>query len=237
MRLLNILLLLIVRLTASEWAGCILQSDEDKGVVKRDKVTPVCLTIGRDGNWARGEPYSRYSFKPVADEYSRFTVQGSYKSMLSDSQENFSVFASSHKKLSFLRWYSDKEFGIFPRLTAIVDVRDGEVQGIAWDDACVFCDAKRCQENTYTFDGEQVSLAEPTKGCYYTKEECDEIHSKGGDACDLTLHVVWTGTDTNGNFLTSSNKRYSAFNPKQIRDQLSDAINSILPDVDWPWLK
>jgi len=237
MRLLNILLLLIARLTASEWAGCILPSDEDKGVVKSDKVTPVCLTIGGDGNWARGERYSRFSFKPKADEYSRFTVQGSYKSIVSDGQENFSVFASSHKKLSFLRGYFDKVFGIFPHLTAIVDVRDGVVQGIAWDDACVFCDANRCQENTYAFDGDQVTLEEPTKGCYYTKEECDVIHSQGGYDCDLTLHVVWTGTDANGNFLTSSNKRYSAFNPKQIRDYLSDAINSIVPDVDWPWLK
>ena len=76
MKLIYILLLQIARLTASEWAGCILQSNEDKGVVKRDKPTPVCLTIGGDGNWARGESYSRYSFKPLADEYSRFTVQG-----------------------------------------------------------------------------------------------------------------------------------------------------------------
>lgn len=242
MKSLFILSLLTVNSIAleGEWGGCIL--DDDKGVVKRDKATPVCLSIGGDKNWATGVSYNRFSFRPNADEYSRFTIQGSYKSLVQNANKNISVFSSSHKALSFLRRYHDTGFGIFPHLTAIIDVKDGEVQGISWDDACVFCANDRCVENTYGFDGDQVSHRatshkEPSKGCYYTKEECDNIVNRGGDECDLTLHVVWTGTDVNGNYLNSSNQRYSAFNPKQIRDQLADAIKSIIPDVDWDWLK
>ncbi len=59
-----------------EWGGCILKSNEDGGVVKRDKATAVCLSVGEDGDWASGVSYDRFSFKPIADEYSRYTVQG-----------------------------------------------------------------------------------------------------------------------------------------------------------------
>ena len=107
------------------------------------------------------------------------------------------------------------------------------MQGIAWDDACVFCAQNRCIENTFNFNGNPASLSEPTKGCYLTLEQCDTIHEKGGKDCDLTIHVVWTGTDERGKFLTSSNQRFSAFQPKQIQDFFRDSITSLLPSFDF----
>lgn len=38
---------------------------------------------------------------------------------------NITVFASSQTSLSFLRKFYDKEFGVFPYLTAIINVQDG----------------------------------------------------------------------------------------------------------------
>src|SRR5210317_2452400 len=48
------------------------------------------------------------------------------------------IFAMSQAALSFQRRYFDATTNfIFPYLTIIVDVVDGVVRGIAWDDACV----------------------------------------------------------------------------------------------------
>lgn len=107
------------------------------------------------------------------------------------------------------------------------------VQGIAWDDACVFCSNNRCKENTFNFNGSPASLSEPTKGCYLTREQCDKIHSKNGSDCDLTIHLVWTGTDLAGNYLTSSNNRFSSFQPKQIQDFFKDSVRDLIPSFDF----
>jgi hypothetical protein len=99
------------------------------------------------------------------------------------------------------------------------------VKGIAWDDACVFCSETNCKANTYNFAGELQELKENTGGCYWTE-------------CDLNLYVVWTGTDKDGKLLTSSNMRFSLFNPKQVRDSLKDALSNSLDAVDvFGWLK
>jgi hypothetical protein len=195
-----------------------------------------------------------------------------------DFYSNVTAFASSQTSLSFQRKYYDKDVGIFPYLTAIIDVVDGvssvycfglpetfgiecllfpylpvtfldiytrnsinhslrfrhrhvnhlqEVKGIAWDDACVFCGKDKCLENTFDFTGSEALPQEPTKGCVLTLKECKEIHDQGGNTCDLRLYVVWTGTDKNGMYLTSSSKRFSAFSPRQIRDSFKDTLNKI----------
>lgn len=112
------------------------------------------------------------------------------------------------------------------------------MKGIAWDDACVFCSEANCKPNTYNFAGELQELKENTGGCYWTKKECDTIKANNGTECDLNLYVVWTGTDKDGKLLTSSNMRFSLFNPKQIRDSLKDALANSLDAVDvFGWLK
>lgn len=107
------------------------------------------------------------------------------------------------------------------------------MQGIAWDDACIFCGNDRCKQNTYRFDGSPASLREPTKGCYLTKEQCTSIHANKGTDCDLTINVVWTGTDRNGRYLTSSTNRFSAFQPKQIQDYFKDSVTQWIPSFDF----
>ena len=53
---------------------------------------------------------------------------------------NITIHAAAQDMLSFLRVYFDpKESRVFPFLTAVIDVSSGIVQGIAWDNACVFC--------------------------------------------------------------------------------------------------
>ena len=134
-------------------------------------------------------------------------------------------FRLSTNSLSFLRRYYDKDLGlIYPFLTAIIDVKDGVITGISFDDACIFCDSKSCSENTYGFDGELADIKQPTKGCALSKVACDAIHLSGGTQCDLQLYVVWTGTDDDGNVLSSADSRFSNFEPKQLQNRFYDQL-------------
>lgn len=116
---------------------------------------------------------------------------------------------ASQEQFSFLRRYCDFELGrIYPHLTAIIEVEAGIVVGITWDDACVDCASDQCEENTVDFNGLEITQHSSasgqlfTKGCYITQEVCNTIvaqyweYSRTG--CDLTVNVVWTGTDSSG---------------------------------------
>ncbi len=145
------------------------------------------------------------------------------------------IFAASQSALSFQRRYYDATTNfIFPYLTIIVDVVDGVVRGIAWDDACVFCEKRQCIPNTYNFDGTEASseqASQPTNGCYLTKSICEVFQAAKNDICDLKLYVVWTGTDVNGNVLMSSDTRFSAFPPNRVQEKVVGSYDSILSDM------
>ena len=145
------------------------------------------------------------------------------------------IFAASQSALSFQRRYYDATTNfIFPYLTIIVDVVDGVVRGIAWDDACVFCEKRQCIPNTYNFDGTEATseqASQPTNGCYLTKSICEVFQAAKNDICDLKLYVVWTGTDVNGNVLMSSDTRFSAFPPNRVQEKVVGSYDSILGDV------
>ena len=146
---------------------------------------------------------------------------------------NFTIFTSSQQELSFVRQYYDNSTRtVYPFLTAIIDVKDGTVQGITWDDACVFCANSRCDENLFDFNGNRVDQEEsgqPTACCRIELSECEEAFTSGGDTnpCDIVLYVVWTGTASDGRQFLSSGFRFSAF-PKQ---QITDRIDDLLPEV------
>lgn len=141
---------------------------------------------------------------------------------------NLTVHTAAQNMLSFLRVYYDPvEFRIYPFLTAVVDVEGGVVQGLAWDDACVFCSKSRCLENMYNFDGKlasELGVSSPSKGCYFTEEECNKIQAEGGTDCDITLYAVWTGTDADGKSFQSSGNRFSAFPPGRLQDRLLNQL-------------
>jgi hypothetical protein len=139
--------------------------------------------------------------------------------------------------LSFLRVWAQgaadfpdaDQLNVYPHLTAIIDVKDGVVRGITWDDACVFCGGFECEQVTYDYNGNiqnKDTAGQPTGGCPIAQSECVEKQTDGLTDCDLTLHVVWTGTDVDGKSLLSSAFRYSAF-PAQ---ELSDRFTQNLPD-------
>lgn len=115
----------------------------------------------------------------------------------------------------------------------MIDVQNGNVTGISWDDACAFCGPEECKLNTYDFAGNLATEADAGQkvgGCYLTEDECDQAVAEGRSDCDLLLYVVWTGTDSNGKDFKSSAYRFSAFPEKSWVDR----INLNVPQINFP---
>lgn len=132
------------------------------------------------------------------------------------------------------RYYDHTTQRIYPYLTAIIDVQDGIVRGIAWDDACIFCEKAECVPNTYNFDGSVATteqINQPVDGCYFSVQECIGFEADGNDICDLKLFVVWTGTDVNGKVLLSSDSRFSMFPPNRIQENVKGSYNDMIENL------
>lgn len=119
-------------------------------------------------------------------------------------------------------------------MTAIIDVQDGVVLGIAWDDASLFCTKSETERNTFDYAGNAGSsgqFGQPVDGCFITEDECTASYNNGETACDLVLYVVWTGTDSKGNSLQSSAYRFSAFPAQELGDRFSQNLPDF-PSID-----
>lgn len=106
------------------------------------------------------------------------------------------------------------------------------MQGITWDDACVFCTANECEQNTFGFNGvlaTESQAGQPVGGCYITKDECEKLLQEGQTDCDLLLYVVWTGTDSQGREFQSSAYRFSAFPAQSWTDRFSQNLPAFVP--------
>ena len=112
-----------------------------------------------------------------------------------------------------------------------MDVEEGVVRGIAWDDACVFCEKSQCVANTYNFDGSLATsdqINQPVDGCYFSVPDCIVFQKTGNTACDLKLYVVWTGTDVDGKSLLSSDSRFSMFPPNRLQENVQGQVNNMM---------
>ena len=57
-----------------------------------------------------------------------FFIFVAFKSLVQENAgtaQNITVFGSSQQSVSFLRMYYQKNVGVFPYLTAVIDVKDG----------------------------------------------------------------------------------------------------------------
>jgi len=148
---------------------------------------------------------------------------------------NITLGVASQTSLSFLLLYYDATNDlVYPFLTAVISVKDGTITGITWDDACIFCGgfADACKEDTYDFNGNQVyqsTAGQQTKGCYLKASECVTVEGgkgfpAGSNSCDLTVYVVWSGTDSGGKALQSQAYRFSEFPVQELTDALTSSI-------------
>mmetsp|Transcript_8484 Transcript_8484/g.11181 ORF Transcript_8484/g.11181 Transcript_8484/m.11181 type:complete len:263 (-) Transcript_8484:174-962(-) len=211
------------------WTGCGNFGDTAAELTV-GKGSALCLQVGNSLNWVDGANYLRLSFTPEVDQYSRFHVQNSYTDLIRStanapfSQRNLTVSVSSQTKISFLRQYYDVVNDlVYPHLTAIVDVSSGNVRGVTWDDGCMFCSSNECTPVIYNYEGELQSkgqAGQPVGGCPLTSAEC----AVDPTLCDLTLYVVWTGTDSDSLTMQSSASRFSMFPKQDLGDRWADSL-------------
>ena len=166
-----------------------------------------------------------------------FSSNAAYNDLVKNTQgifsgTNITLGVASQKSLSFLRlFYDEYNKKVYPFLTAIISVEKGRVTGITWDNACIFCGGLKeaCEEDTYNFNGQQVTSAEAgqeTKACFLTRDQCDETIKTNPTACDVTLYVVWSGTDAGGKALQSQAYRFSQFPVQELTDRLTQLVPS-----------
>ena len=172
-----------------------------------------------------------FSF-PCSTAYNDLRINKS-NSDFSNPDTSLTVGVGVQTSLSFLRLWAGNS-NVYPHMTVIIDVKDGIVRGITWDDACIFCGGglvgESCDEITYDFNGDlqtQDSAAQPTRGCGTPESDCARRHRESGTDCDLVLYVVWTGTDIDGNAMLSSANRFSAFPAQKLQDRLTQNLPGI----------
>mmetsp|Transcript_40436 Transcript_40436/g.95003 ORF Transcript_40436/g.95003 Transcript_40436/m.95003 type:complete len:244 (-) Transcript_40436:456-1187(-) len=222
-------LLLLLAGARAAYEGCFSPDQAGELLVAGQK-TSVCLLVAGGGSWSQEDfQYGRLLFQPVADDYTHLTVKGSYYTLASNDLDNFGtdiyVHVASQNRYSTQRLYSSRRGEVFPFLTAVVNVDKGEVVSISWDDSCAGCPGnnKRCQENTYSFDGTQFKRDGMfTRGCYLRRQdECTE------KKCGLSVYVVWFGTDKYGQVLDSFHSRLTAFPQHTILDKMNQLTDFI----------
>jgi hypothetical protein len=96
-------------------------------------------------------------------------------------------------------------------MTAIIDVEDGDIQSITWDQGCTFCADSECIDSSFDFAGDAVDNGD--KSCMVNDDDCigGASGEEVGSQCPLQVYVVWTGTDADGNYLRSSELKFSNF--------------------------
>jgi len=225
------------------WNGCVVPGENP--AVRKGQQTSICLVVSSGDDWATVQiPYQRWLWTPIADQFASYTIPKSYQSFVTREnvmQPYVSVHVQSNSTLSFVRrWYDADQNRqlIFPYLTIIVDVFQGNIRGLVWDNGCVYCSktvGNRCMEDTFNFNATPAiqnnqtytnGINEPTKGCWLRKDECDKYTLQDGSnpVCDLKVYATWTGTDANKRVLTSADNRFSAFPMDQVQRTLSAVI-------------
>ena len=118
-------------------------------------------------------------------------------------------------------------FHAFSHLTAVIELEEGEVKRITWDDGCHTCYPDKCEQNSVYMKDGKLTIIQPGEAIYgpYAGENCytsaSDCQKDKSGACDLHIYVVWTGTDKDGRVLQSANLRLSRFQSGSIKSAIN----------------
>lgn len=115
----------------------------------------------------------------------------------------------------------------FRYLTAVINVEKGVVKSISWDDGCLTCLPAACEQNSVVTKNGKVELISETDPVYkaYRGSNCMEtVNSceKEGTNCDLTIFLVWEGSDKKSRVFHSANVRLSRFQSGSLESALNN---------------
>jgi len=121
---------------------------------------------------------------------------------------------------------------VIPVLTAIIQVKNGAVTGVDWDDGCFFCSEGDPECTAYALNSSySVSpTGESSFSCAqsnFTSSCVQETSTPFTNVCDLKLYVVWSGTDSQGNSFASAGLRFSQYRAYGIGSLYNSALSSV----------
>eukprot|EP00903_Cladosiphon_okamuranus_P012007 g11274.t1 len=223
---------------------CVLSTGQTEVTIGEQ--TSVCLVVN-GLEWVVDDTaatfYSQVLILPDADDFSRFSVKGSWNAsaivehdpILTTFGNEVGVHVESMGKFSYQKAFRLRnDLKTFPIHTAVISVDEGEVTGISWDDGCHFCSSSQCQQNTYEYSGELITGDGAGESCYWPDAEClqDGAVDKVSDLCQLTVYVVWTGTDSKGNYFTSFSKRLSMYAGQTVEGLIDNAADTYTDTIE-----
>ena len=210
--------------------------------ILRGKEHHVCFTLNGS---------ERSVFHPKVDEYGRYTYSNRilsptpfhsvvYERVRTNAtspvyvQLSVSSYDASGEKIvtanSVPKLYTGLSHSnhFFTYLTAVINVEKGVVKSISWDDGCLTCFASGCGQNSViTTEGRLHLISESdTRYRAYRGNNCFQVSTdcaEGKKNCDLTIFLVWEGSDKKGRVFHSSNLRLSRFQS----GSLESAINAL----------
>jgi hypothetical protein len=101
---------------------------------------------------------------------------------------------------------------VVPFWTIVLNVDQGTLTSVEFDDDCSLCDTDHC------VDG---NCAQEVTSCS-GQVQYENQFSTTAD-CDFKLYVAWSGTDSDGNYLSSASRRLSQFRRWSIRSAYNSA--------------
>jgi hypothetical protein len=157
----------------------------------------------------------------------------------------FSPYPRIYKRLTYTPSATGVASGdiiTIPVYTAIIQMTNGVVTDIGWDDGCLFCpeNTDECTFNAFSVNASQPIPDQTLRGCRKASVDCypetftNDNAANGtavanatltDSACDLKVFLTWTGTDKNGQFLRSAGKRFSRYRAFGIATAYQSAIN------------
>lgn len=185
---------------------------------------PICVGIGGMDLQEDGSTFKRAGFLVGLDEFSRIEVTDSWAARPGDALvrtfgNDVGIHVEAGGLSSFTKLYRStvNDANVtFPYFTIIVAMDDGLVESLTWDDGCHFCASSSCTDATFKLDG-TPQTTDVNRDCFLTDAACLQ-GSTVSEACLLTVYVVFSGTDSNGISMESSNLRFSRFRQGNLDD-------------------
>jgi len=154
------------------------------------------------------------TFFPTADNFAQMTISNSGSYFRNDT--DVYIFLNIGGHLTEKRYYKQSTLPEFfvGSFSAIVQIVNGLITGIAWDDGCAnLCDNSVCLEGKTC----AIAYSDPSVN------NCNDV-----TACPISVYLAWVGTDAQGTVCNSDSflpSRMSAYSINQVyRDAANIAV-------------
>ena len=138
------------------------------------------------------------------------------------------------------------DIATIPLYTVIIGLSKGVVSTITYDDGCFFCASNGVDCVNTAVDTVRKTLVNDTSDLINCRKSVDycypaataTLNATSTDTnytgvvlpespCDFKLFIVWTGTDADGQYLTSAGKRFSRFRQYGVASAYQSSLNLI----------